>query len=66
MLRILRPLTNSSRAISQACRYYSSSITKIEKEPLSPLAKHLHDSIKVTLELIDQEATHHPIFCFVS
>ncbi|PHZ13881.1 DUF185-domain-containing protein [Rhizopus microsporus ATCC 52813] len=48
MLRILRPLTNSSRPISQAYRYYSSPTAKIEKEPLSPLAKHLHDSIKIS------------------
>lgn len=47
MLRILKPVTVSARTAFRFSRYYTSPVSKIEKEPLSPLAKHLHDSIKV-------------------
>ncbi|CAO0793408.1 unnamed protein product [Mucor circinelloides] len=50
MLRILRPTITSTRI--HCIRFYSttngSSSSAIKKEPLSPLGKHLHDSIKVT------------------
>ncbi|KAG1084989.1 hypothetical protein G6F42_021568 [Rhizopus arrhizus] len=50
MLRVLRPTITSTRI--HCIRFYSttngSSSSAIKKEPLSPLGKHLHDSIKVT------------------
>ncbi|KAK4513375.1 uncharacterized protein ATC70_005372 [Mucor velutinosus] len=50
MLRIIRPTIISTR--THCIRFYSTangaSSSTIKKEPLSPLGKHLHDSIKVT------------------
>ncbi|GAN09877.1 hypothetical protein MAM1_0300c09410 [Mucor ambiguus] len=50
MLRILRPTIISKRV--HCIQFYSTtsgaSTNAIKKEPLSPLGKHLHDSIKVT------------------
>lgn len=50
MLRLLRP-TVTARASVRFIRLYSTSgnnvTPSIQKEPLSPLGKHLHDSIKV-------------------
>ncbi|KAG1455767.1 hypothetical protein G6F46_003790 [Rhizopus delemar] len=48
MLRILKPVTVSARTAFRFSRYYTNPVSKIEKEPLSPLAKHLHDSIKIS------------------
>lgn len=56
MLRLLKP--TAVRSSTRFIRFYSSdSISKVtpspKKEPLSPLGKHLHDSIKViTIELL--------------